>query len=495
MTEAKLSNEPTVKSDKKVNKYENLLRPVNTFLNDFFSRGPLHGISNLGKSLLHLGEKLMWISLITVSLYFCATLSLESWERFQTKSTVVTIEKDHYYWNISMPSLTICPMNRIEQDAFDHFCLNSINHKDEQKEIYNFIESLANSTYINFEDIKGSPNIDRILSMLRIEPKDYMRLIANLTKDLTRRDHPEFRVRSQNNMEYIRTLQTLTEFGICYTTNSFISPNLTTSQLLKGQPPDENYFYRNHKIHDVRFGNLFDGDITYSFIGFDGPVSVFYHSPYDTMNIARILPASVEAYEFEAYSIEIVTTEDFRDDTTVFQRGCRFPFESNLTHYKIYTKGTCRQECRLKLAYEQCGCIPHFYPNNIKHPKPVCDYKTLQSCFVPRKKLFLEFRAQHSTGESVECFCEQNCVDSKVIIEKTQVLKGTRKLLGSNGGLVIMKRYPLIRFSRQVLFTFTDLLVSIGGTAGFFLGFSVLGMVEIIYFFTLRLLWYILGHR
>lgn len=47
-----------------------------------------------------------------------------------------------------------------------------------------------------------------------------------------------------------------------------------TSQLLKGHPPEENYFYRNHKLHDVRYGNLFDGDVTYSFIGFDGPISV-----------------------------------------------------------------------------------------------------------------------------------------------------------------------------------------------------------------------------
>ncbi|KAL9706710.1 hypothetical protein quinque_010228 [Culex quinquefasciatus] len=180
------------------------------------------------------------------------------------------------------------------------------------------------------------------------------------------------------------------------------------------------------------------------------------------------------------------------NDTSVSQRACRFSFESNLTHYGIYTKGICLQECRLKMAYQHCGCIPHFYPNNIPHPKPVCDYKTLRACFPKHEELFLEFR---ENAKSVNCFCEQNCVDSKVVIEKMQILTGTRKLLGSNGGLVIMKRYPLIRFNRQVLFTFTDLLVSIGGTAGFFLGFSVLGAVEIIYFFTLRLIWYILGRR
>lgn len=50
--------------------------------------------------------------------------------------------------------------------------------------------------------------------------------------------------------------------------------DLHLSQLLKGHPPDENEFYRNQKLHDVRYGNLFDGDVTYSFIGFNGAISV-----------------------------------------------------------------------------------------------------------------------------------------------------------------------------------------------------------------------------
>lgn len=76
-----------------------------------------------------------------------------------------------------------------------------------------------------------------------------------------------------------------------------------------------------------------------------------------------------------------------------------------------------------------------------------------------------------------------------------------------------MKKYPLIRYQREVIFTLTDFFgkefnfltslsllfnfvtVSIGGTAGFFLGSSVLGLIEILYFVSLRLFWYILGRR
>lgn len=136
------------------------------------------------------------------------------------------------------------------------------------------------------------------------------------------------------------------------------------------------------------------------------------------------------------------------------------------------------------------------------------------TCFPQYKTLFLEF-LDTKTSETAPCYCLQNCLDSNVIVEKFQVLKGTKSLLGSIGGLVIMKKYPLIRFQREIIFTLTDFFgeinllarielqylieclfkVSIGGTAGFFIGCSVMSVIEIIYFFSLRLVWFVFGYR
>uniref|UniRef100_A0A182NBU8 Sodium channel protein Nach n=1 Tax=Anopheles dirus TaxID=7168 RepID=A0A182NBU8_9DIPT len=474
-----------------------LCKSISTFVLLFLEQGAVHGLTYLGKPFLHILEKLFWFVLIVVALYFSVVLSFVSWERYQSKSTVVAIEKDHYYWNTSMPSLTICPLRRIYRPYLINYCSkNGITKEEDQAELFDFLESLANSTYFNFENIKHNAKVDQLLDMLHIHPENYMQVIYNLTRDLSRLDDTELRVRTQSNLEYLRTYQTLTEYGICYTTNSFISSNLTASLLLTGRQPPPDDFYSTRVVHNVRYGNLFDGDITYSFIGFEPPISIFYHSPYETLNIAKYQPLTNEAHEYETFSIEIVTTKDFKEDTTISQRGCRFHYESNLTHYSIYTKGICLQECRIQLAYKLCQCIPHFYPNpEGPRAKTVCHYKQLMKCFPRYQKLFLEFKESNNDKKGVPCYCEQNCVDSKVIIEHRQVLKQTQKLIGSIGGLIVVKRYPLVRFSRQLLFTFTDLLVSIGGTAGFFLGFSVLAMVEILYFFTLRLVWYIAGRR
>ncbi|TMW47430.1 hypothetical protein DOY81_007487, partial [Sarcophaga bullata] len=54
------------------------------------------------------------------------------------------------------------------------------------------------------------------------------------------------------------------------------------------------------------------------------------------------------------------------------------------------------------------------------------------------------------------------------------------------GVLVEFLTWPIIRYKREVLFGWVDLLVSFGGIASLFLGFSLLSGVEIIYYFTLR---------
>lgn len=62
------------------------------------------------------------------------------------------------------------------------------------------------------------------------------------------------------------------------------------------------------------------------------------------------------------------------------------------------------------------------------------------------------------------------------------------------GGIIVEENYvnieyltwPIIRYKREVLFGWVDLLVSFGGIAGLFLGFSLLSGVEIVYYFTMR---------
>lgn len=51
--------------------------------------------------------------------------------------------------------------------------------------------------------------------------------------------------------------------------------------LLFGEAPPSIYddqFYRDHKIHEIIAGNLFDGDMGYNFVGFMDNITVTYCS-------------------------------------------------------------------------------------------------------------------------------------------------------------------------------------------------------------------------
>lgn len=121
---------------------------------------------------------------------FCATIqfSLESLHRFNTKSTVVTIEKDHYYWNTSVPSLTICPTaKRIDETLFENYCKKKQIEGQLKQEFYEFIESMANASYETFNDIKNFSSIEVskliVFNLHLYFEIDYIHLeIKNITK-------------------------------------------------------------------------------------------------------------------------------------------------------------------------------------------------------------------------------------------------------------------------------------------------------------------------
>lgn len=62
---------------------------------------------------------------------------------------------------------------------------------------------------------------------MNIDPRDYMMLIYNLTRDKIRYGNIEERVRAFRNRAFINTELILTEQGICYISNSFLSNNLS----------------------------------------------------------------------------------------------------------------------------------------------------------------------------------------------------------------------------------------------------------------------------
>lgn len=81
----------------------------------------------------------------------------------------------------------------------------------------------------------------------------------------------------------------------------------------------------------------------------------------------------------------------------------------------------------------------------------------LKKCVAPLKDVLIELHDDDNYLK-VQCYCEQNCVDSEVYTHKYIPVRGNREFLSESGGaIVVVSSYPQIRYKRRILYTFADL--------------------------------------
>lgn len=66
------------------------------------------------------------------------------------------------------------------------------------------------------------------MERLLINPSLYMKVLAKLTEDKSQEDIFDNKIKNINDLEPISVVRTLTEFGICYTTNNYVAANMST---------------------------------------------------------------------------------------------------------------------------------------------------------------------------------------------------------------------------------------------------------------------------
>lgn len=105
--------------------------------------------------------RLIWFLLILACLYFSVDISLESIYKYMSKTTVIGVEKDYMFWNTTIPSVTVCQTeNRLNKTLVEHYCKAHGIDDVYLNNCKNFMESLANASYWNLQDIKDFKDVD-----------------------------------------------------------------------------------------------------------------------------------------------------------------------------------------------------------------------------------------------------------------------------------------------------------------------------------------------
>ncbi|XP_068631471.1 sodium channel protein Nach-like [Battus philenor] len=445
--------------------------PVNSFLvksksylHLFLETSSIHGLNHFVASRRHSCEIFLWLSVVCLSVFGAMYLSQTTWIRYQSSPTVVSMERDMFAWNTTFPCITICPEKKIDEAKLENYLENS--DDPDKSKLKEFITAL---TYATYETLDSVPKYEGILA------NDYMDVILNVAPDFK----PDINIGALG--VSLRLVPTVTEMGLCYSVNSKVavynSPSYRANDkwdLIK----EEN---------DTFFVHPLDGEVFAQLLNISSSYIVYVHGPLEVPDIATKHQHSSKNFYMKIYVTAVtVYTSSEAARLSVGQRRCRFPHENILKHNAVYSYTLCRMECRIKLCLKYCNCVPHFY-RSIRGEK-ICDVNGLH-CLVKHRDVLYKLR--DGSGKKVKCECFPLCDDINYVIQSNALQEW---YLGTNlqWGIVT---YPRMRYRRDIIFGFTDVLVAVGGMAGLFLGCSVLSFMEIVYFLTLRLFWYFRGRR
>ncbi|XP_066904739.1 sodium channel protein Nach isoform X1 [Halyomorpha halys] len=398
----------------------------------------------------------MWFIFVSTSTIVTLIIIVSLWEKFQTNPTITGLDTDFHNWDVPFPGISVCPYSPARREVIEEYVKEKWGESlTEEKINYlsNFVNLIANLSYDNMNELEAYKN-DKI-----VPQSDFRALVYKVV------DHCEdilfdcyWKGKEFDCCDAF--FPAFTEKGFCYSFNSIHAEKIWPGK----ENTDEaeikiNYIYET----DTKWTMEFDGNTT------DNPYSIYIHSsdelPGVEMSPQHIWTQTVNKMFFASRTT--YTTADARQ-LTAKQRKCIFEDEVKLKTAEKYSYWACMSDCRMRASMDKCNCVPFFYHQVSGFP--YCDLEGLM-CL---SKIADELR------RSLNCPCELGCENTVYEVEK---LSNSMDEEPIEIGFV---SWPMIRYKREVLFGWVDLLVAFGGIAGLFLGFSLLSGVEIIYYFTMR---------
>jgi acid-sensing ion channel, other len=171
---------------------------------------------------------------------------------------------------------------------------------------------------------------------------------------------------------------------------------------------------------------------------------------------------------------EIISTDESLRSLDPETRGCYFEGEKKLEFFKVYTRRNCEFECfgKTMQGYPSLNCTQYFVARSDE--MELCDY---------RKEVYSQAATYDALRRKDKCGCLDECNSIKYTTEVI-ALKIENKLEASFE--FKFKDVDIVPLKRYQLFTFSEFLAQAGGMMGLFAGISVLSIVEIFYFLSLR---------
>lgn len=491
-----------IKIKRRQSRYEKPIHALWELFADYSETSTIHGIRYLGERKRHWVERLWWFVAFTLSVVACFGFIYQEWQKMSSTPVMVTFaDKSTPISDIPFPSVTICTDTKSKQRRFNytdfyykladdkHF---KANLTDENRGRFTSVAQMCHKRSYLIDELDGNVTYRNVHA-------DIQRVSPNSREILTKCEWSG----KVNCKKMFREI--LTDEGVCITFNM-----LNASEIYREENLAKNYSILIHddslnssripgesKTYPRRVATgskglkvdlrLFTNDSDFLCGGPVQSFKVLLHQageiPQMTKYFYRI-PLDHDIVMAVRANI-MNTTENLLENYEANRRKCFRDGERNLDFFKKYTQRNCQLDCIANRMAEVCKCVKFTMPR--KETTPVCGLKKL-NCTV-----------DVVADTKCDCLpaCESISYDAELSMAKYDRFDYNRVANRKFDHSASHRKYVRLFISfkddqffasrRSELYATTDFIANVGGIMGLFMGVSLLSIVEMVYFSTLRL--------
>ncbi|XP_031633801.1 pickpocket protein 28-like [Contarinia nasturtii] len=519
-----------MKMKRRHSRYE---RPIYAFwelFSDYSDFSTIHGVRYMGEKKRHWIERLFWLFVVIISIVVCSFLVYKTWLKWQNTPVIVTFsEESTPVYEIPFPSITVCSDLKIRQ--------TKLNYTDIWHKLYYGYENVS----INLDHLRMVHSLSPLCDEVPKYLEDYVKKMGKVNE--TNADVQFFSYAKKAAPRLTDLLhrctwhrqevkcsdifhEVLTDEGICYSFNY-----LNASEIYNEQMLDESYHVTRHNKKSVywngaRIPNMTESDI-YPYRVLSGSEGLSIDLRLYEWDIDYVCSGPVQSFKILLHSADDVpqmkkyyyripldhdtvlsvrpnimnTTESLLTNYETAQRKCIVDGERRLAFFKKYTQRNCQLDNLTLRTFRRCHCVtfamPRLQAQLTNSSWPICRKKDELKC-ARNVEYWLMQQVLNKTAISYGCLpaCRSISYDAEISMAKLDRYNHKRAMNGTSK-LERKRRYTRVFISfkdeqffssrRAEVYTKIDFIANCGGILGLFMGVSILSIVEVFYFSTLRL--------
>ncbi|XP_026469527.1 sodium channel protein Nach-like [Ctenocephalides felis] len=447
----------------------------------------------------HIGGSL-WMFTCAVAGAMFVFMSILIWRRFDGSPTVVTIESMNYpIWNFTFPAVTLCNVNKVyapHTQNITELLLNLGEKKETINDFFSKLTALIHHEIVSEENIK----IYKILEKLGYGVDKLMMELAQPCETMLRNC---FWLDSEQPCNELFRMTRSIE-GYCCSFNYHALYSKLDIQQEKKYFMEENATGAGPSM-GIRVIADAEPQHYVSTIKAFAAIQAMIHDThaYPDMSSSIVNMQPNQDVSILVQPTLLASAPEVRS-MPPDQRRCWYPHEHVSRLSNKYNFDNCVTECRVDTILRLCDCIPFYYPdidipiNGVQ--RRTCDLTDAHCLKVNAREISgLQLTPITSDDINIEnsCDCRQACnqrsyqikVDKGIRQEKIPVpvqLFDTRNLTNLTEFNLYFKELSFVKYRRDPFMTWDSLLASVGGIFGLCLGGSVISLVELVYYFTMR---------